>query len=216
MDIPLLTETALKLFFMLTPFFVLSMFVTMTTEMETSARRGLALRATVSINAVCLILYFFGRPLFNIFAITVDSFRIGAGIILMLTAIELVRGTAHASSSKQIRSATKKTPGGGDVGDLAVVPLTIPYVVGPGTIGMLLVLGGDAGIGLSIRLNTCAGIVLASTATGLMLYFSDGLMKRLGHRSLQILSKITGLVLAALSAQSVMTGLLNIISAHKP
>ncbi len=215
MNTSLLIETALKLFFMLTPFFVLSMFVTMTTEMETGARKNLALRATLSINAVCLILYFFGRPLFNVFGITVDSFRIGAGIILMLTAIELVRGTAHASSSKQIRSATQKTPGG-DAGDLAVVPLTIPYVVGPGTIGMLLVLGGEAGNGLSIRLSTCVGIVLAATATGLMLYFSDGLMKRLGHRSLQILSKITGLVLAALSAQSVMTGILNIIAAHHP
>ena len=213
MNIHLLTETALKLFFMLTPFFVLSMFVTMTTEMETGVRKALALRATLSINAVCLILFFFGRPLFDIFGITVASFRIGAGIILMLNAIELVRGTAHASSTKQIRSATQKTPGG-DAGDLAVVPLTIPYVVGPGTIGMLLVLGGETGNGLSVRLNTCVGIVLAATATGLMLYFSDGLMKRLGHRSLQILSKITGLVLAALSAQSVMTGLLNIVAAH--
>ena len=215
MNTSLLIETALKLFFMLTPFFVLSMFVTMTTEMETGARKGLALRATLSINAVCLILYFFGRLIFNIFGITVDSFRIGAGIILMLTAIELVRGTAHASSSKQIRSATQKTPGG-DACDLAVVPLTIPYVVGPGTIGMLLVLGGEAGNDLPVRLNTCVGIVLAATATGLMLFFSDGLMKRLGYRSLQILSKITGLVLAALSAQSVMTGILNLIAAQHP
>ena len=214
MNLSLVTETALKLFFMLTPFFVLSMFVTMTTEMGTGARKSLALRATLSINVVCLVLYFFGRPLFNVFGITVDSFRIGAGIILMLTAIELVRGTAHASSSKQIRVLPRGKEDGG-ANDMAVVPLTIPYVVGPGTIGMLLVLGGEAA-DLPSRLNTCLGIVLAATVTGLMLYFSDGLMKRLGHRSLQILSKITGLVLAALSAQSVMTGLLNLISAHQP
>ena len=62
---------------------------------------------------------------------------------------------------------------------------------------MLLVLGGEAA-DLRSRLSTCVGIVLAATATGLMLIFSDGVMKRLGHRSLQILSKITGLVLAAL------------------
>ena len=216
-DIHLISETALKLFFMLTPFFVLSMFVTMTSEMSTPARKALAWRALVSINLSCLILYFFGQPLFKVFGITVDSFRIGAGIVLMLTAIELVRGTAGGQSSKQV-NCTEKEPAGdssGNPNDLAVVPLTIPYVVGPGTIGMLLVTGGEA-VAPVARLYYCIGIVIACTATGAMLYFSDGLMKHLGHRSLQILSKITGLVLAAISAQSVMAGILNLIAMGRP
>jgi len=215
-NISIISETALKLFFMLTPFFVLSMFVTMTSEMTTPVRKALAWRALISINITCLILYFFGQPLFKVFGITVDSFRIGAGIVLLLTAIELVRGTAGGQSSKQVSGEKDhaKTPTG-NPNDLAVVPLTIPYVVGPGTIGMLLVTGGEA-VAPVARLYCCLGIVIACTGTGAMLYFSDGLMKRMGHRTLQILSKITGLVLAAISAQSVMTGILNLIAAGQP
>ena len=200
MNYQLLCEVAVKLFFLLTPFFVLSMFVTMTQEMERPERNRIARKALLNINLVCLILYFFGRYIFYVFGITVDAFRMGAGVILMLTSVELMRGHAQ-NNTKHMDDRD---------GDISVVPLTIPYVVGPGTIGMLLVMGGEE-CPMADRIMTAIGIVIACSLVGAMLCYSDIVMRILKRHGLQILSKITGLVLAAIAAQSIAVGWKNIM-----
>ena len=199
MKYQLLTEVAVKLFFLLTPFFDLSMFVTMTQEMEPAERNRIARKALLNINLVCLILYFFGKYIFYVFGITVDAFRMGAGVILMLTAVEVMRGHSQ-NNTKHMDNRD---------GDISVVPLTIPYVVGPGTIGMLLVMGGEE-CTWPERGMTTIGIVIACSLVGAMLCYSDIFMRVLKRHGLQILSKITGLVLAAIAAQSIGIGLKNL------
>ncbi len=199
MKYQLLSEVAVKLFFLLTPFFVLSMFVTMTQEMEPAERNRIARKALLNINLVCLILYFFGKYIFYVFGITVDAFRMGAGVILMLTAVELMRGHSR-NNTKHMDDRD---------GDISVVPLTIPYVVGPGTIGMLLVMGGEEA-SVADRILSAVGIVIACSLVGAMLCYSDIVMRVLKRHGLQILSKITGLVLAAIAAQSIGLGLKNL------
>lgn len=190
----------IRIFFLLTPFFVLSVFVTMTAEQSREARRRTAVRTMAAVLLSCGVLYFFGETLFSVLGITLDAFRIGAGVILLLTAIELVRGS-EKNGSKTIDDAD---------GDIAVVPLALPYTIGPGTIGTLLVMGA-AGRPLTDKFLEFAFIVLAGLTIGAMLYFSSMVMRLLGRRGLQILSKLTGLVLAALSAQLIFMGIRNIL-----
>ncbi|MGD9727428.1 MAG: MarC family protein, partial [Nitrospiraceae bacterium] len=103
----------IKLFFVLTPFFGLTMFLSMTEDYDEARRRRLALAVSAAVAVLCLILFFAGRQIFSLFGITLDSFRIGAGVLLMLSGIALVQGRAGAADAAR-------------EGDVAVVPLAMP------------------------------------------------------------------------------------------
>ncbi|QKF83270.1 MarC family protein [Halarcobacter ebronensis] len=192
--------TFLKMFFIMTPFFVLSVFLTVTNDATTREKKTLAVKVTLSVIILCLVLLFFGKHIFSIFGITLDAFRIGAGALLFLTAVDLIRG----SKDGQKVDAT-------NIQELAVVPLAIPITVGPGTIGILLVMG--AGFKTASELFLGSGALIAAVVLiGIMLYFSHIIKKVIGKQGLLVVSKITGLFLAALSAQTIFTGIKNFLS----
>ena len=189
------TNTFIKFFFLLTPFFALTMFLTMTEGMDNAARKKLSLKITFSVYAACLLLFLLGREIFSLFGITIDAFRIGAGSLLFITAAGLV----HA---RQPQSAFSFED------DIAVVPLAIPVIVGPATIGAILVMGVEIEE-LRLRVVGLAALFLAIFFTGLILYLSSYLERVLRKKGIIIISKITGLILSALAAQLVFTGIKN-------
>lgn len=192
-------STFLKMFFIMTPFFVLSVFLTVTNEATNSERKTLAIKVTISVIVTSLILLFFGKHIFSVFGITLDAFRIGAGALLFLTAVELIKG------NKDTAKAEDKA-----LNDLAVVPLAIPVTIGPGTIGILLVMGASFETTSSLVVGSLA-LICAVLVVGFMLYTSSVIEKLVGKQGLLVISKITGLFLAALSAQIVFTGVKNFL-----
>ena len=189
-----------KIFFLLTPFFVLSVYVTLTRGEEEISRRKLAIRTTAAVLVIAMVLYLFGEQIFRYLGITLDAFRIGSGIVLLLSGIEVVRGSGIPTGVRQ----------SDDDGDISVVPLAIPYTVGPGTVGTLLVMG--AGVpSTEVRIAEILGIIFAVFALGALLFFSNTLEKLLKRKGLNILSKLTGLFLAALASQIIFEGIKNIL-----
>ncbi|NLF31275.1 MAG: MarC family protein [Planctomycetes bacterium] len=187
----LLLSLWIKLFFVLTPFFALTMFLTLTEGCSERRRRRLAIAVAAAVAVIALILFFAGRQVFFVFGITVDSFRIGAGVLLLLSGIGLVQG----------RPAYAAAPNG----DVAVVPLAIPIIVGPATTGTLLVMGAEMH-SLSAKALGAAAVLLAVACVGGVLLAGSFLQRVLGARGITILSRLTGLVLSALAAQMIMTG----------
>ena len=183
----------LKLFFVLTPFVVLTAFLTWSSSCTLPERRALIRRVLVAVVAISLILFMFGNYLFAVMGITLDAFRVGAGILLLLSAISLVQG-------KQFYDVMS------DPQDIAVVPLAIPVAVGPGTIGVLLVMGSEL-VGLKQRVVGVGALLFAIATLGILLYVGNALEKKLGRKGINVLSKLTGLVLSALSVQIIMQGL---------
>ncbi|MFV0350549.1 MAG: MarC family protein [Halodesulfovibrio sp.] len=194
----LFISTYIKMFFVLAPFFVMTMFLALTKDMPPQRQKKTALRVTLAVVIICITLFFFGDTIFAIFGITLDSFRIGAGALLFLSAVELVRGT--------------KTPVKADQeGDISVVPLAIPITVGPATTGALLILGAQMKGVAAIAVGTAA-LVAAILSMGTLLYLAPKVEKIIGGIGLSIMTKITGLVLAALSAQIIFTGVKNFLA----
>lgn len=193
----LFISLTIKLFFLLTPFFVLSVFLSMTEYMTKVEQRRVAIRTTLSVMVISLVLYFAGNPIFSTLGITLDGFRIGAGSLLFLSAVSLVSGK---------RSSQEAAP---DV-DFAVVPLAIPITVGPATIGTLLILGAELG-GTKERMIGAAALVCSCLCVGIILRSARMLKKVLGSVGLSIMTKITGLVLSAMAAQIVFTGIKNFL-----
>ncbi|MDX4068575.1 MarC family protein [Aliarcobacter skirrowii] len=187
--------TFLKMFFIMTPFFVLSVFLTITSEATINEKRKLAIKVTFSVVVIALILLFFGQHIFKVFGITLDAFKIGAGALLFLTAVGLIYG------NKDGQKPTDK-----NLSDLAVVPLALPIIIGPGSIGVLLVMGAEFDR-FSKLLTGSLALLSAILLIGSMLYLSSLIEKFIGKDGLLIISKITGLFLAALSAQLMFDGI---------
>ncbi len=192
----------IKFFFLLTPFFALTMFLALTTGQEAGLRRLLALRVTVSVVFACFTLYFFGNSIFHIFGITLDSFRIGAGSLLFLSAADLVR-----------KPSSTAAPSAEEHNDIAVVPLAVPIIVGPATTGALLVMGAETQ-DTFLKVVGCGALLTAVVSVGLMLLVAPSIERVLGRIGLNILSKLTGLVLSALAAQIMFTGIRNVLLTH--
>lgn len=180
----------LKFFFLFTPFFALSMFLAMTADLSPRERRALAHRVALATVIIAGALLFFGPFIFDLFGITVDAFRIGAGILLLLTAISLM--------NPKVVSADKAE-------DISVVPLAMPVIVGPASCGALMVSSADLTT-LSEKLVAMAALVVALASIWIILLLGTWIEKRLGERGLSILMRLTALILAALSAQMIMTG----------
>lgn len=197
--ISLFTETLLKYFFLTTPFFALSMFLAMTPDLTAAERGRLANRVVLSAWIITITLFMFGQVIFRIFGISVDAFRIGAGALLFLSAVSLMNPKVNPSEREE-----------GD--DIAVVPLAMPVIIGPATCGPLLVMGADIGDWPSRGVAALA-MTLALLALWGILRIGAWIEQRLGKKGLAILMRLTGLILSALSAQMIMTGVVAFLKA---
>ena len=184
----------LRFFFLFTPFFALTMFLTLTQAYIEPQRHKLAVQVTIATAIICIALFFFGNVVFAVFGITLDAFRVGAGALLFLSAVRLVYSTKEAPPVADSHE------------DVTVVPLAIPVIVGPATVGALLVLGGEMP-DASHRLIGLISLILAVITLGMLLFLGSAIERILGKKGIGILSKITGLILAALAAQMILMGI---------
>jgi len=175
----------------------MSYFLAITKKMSPSEKTRLAIRVAGAVILVCFVIYFFGNFIFSVFGITIDAFRIGSGAILFLSAVDLVRGTRNGQSND-------------DEGDIAVVPLAIPVTVGPGTTGVLLVMGAET-TDIHTRLISYGALLFAVLCVMILLLIATPIEKIVGRRGLSILSKLTGLILSAIAAQMIFTGMQNFL-----
>ncbi|EXJ11004.1 MULTISPECIES: MarC family protein [Nitrincola] len=185
----------IKFIFLFAPFFVVSMFLSLTRTDTMKARRSIANRSVFAALCISLILLFFGSQLFTVLGITLDSFRIGAGILLFLSAVSLVRDGVRANAEVPQEQRD----------DISVVPLAIPTIIGPASIGAILVYGAELQ-GIEILFGV-AGLLLALVFLLVCLHMASWLEKILGRTGLNVLSKVTGLILAAMASQIVLTGI---------
>lgn len=187
----------LKIFFILTPFFVLSAFISLTKDFDDFEKQRTAIKVTVGVLISSFTFFLFGKYIFELFGITLDAFRIGAGTILFLSAISMISDKSDTESQGNSR-------------DIAIVPLTMPITVGPGVIGMLLVTGAEAGTLVEKGIIGLA-LLLAVLSVGLILYLSSSVKRLIGAQGLVILPKITGLFVSAIAAQIIFTGIQNFL-----
>lgn len=195
-------SSTIRFLFLLAPFFVVTMFLALTRGLPTQEKSSIIRRAIVSAIILGLLLFFAGPLLFNAIGITLNSFRIGAGCLLFLTAVSLVNsGTrSHATGLPDE-----------DRDDVAVVPLAIPVMIGPATIGAIMVYGAELKAVPELA-GGLLGLVSGLLILAVFLHLSGYLEKALGKTGLNILSKVSGLILSAMAAEIVLTGIAGFIA----
>ena len=189
----------LKIFFMMTPFFVLSLFLTLSKRLTKPEKKQVILKLSIAVMVAGLVFLLFGKYIFSLFGITLDAFKIGAGTVLFLSALDMIRGGTDIETSEARSSDFSRD-------DFAVVPLAIPSVVGPGMIGILMVMGAEIAGSVDIILVVFSLFTAVISLAG-VLFISDKLQHLMGKQGLEILPKITGLFVSAIGAQIIFSGI---------
>ncbi len=183
----------LKLVFMMTPFFVLSAYISMTADMTKKSAQQISLKTTLAILVSCFSVFFFGKYIFALFGITLDAFRIGAGSVLFLNALSMINTRGDIDTID-------------DQSDISVVPLAIPITVGPGLIGVLMVMGAEPKTPAELLLFSGA-LLTAGLTIGAVLMSARLIQQYLSPNGISVLQKITGLFVSAIAAQIIFTGI---------
>lgn len=195
-------SSTIRFLFLLAPFFVVTMFLALTRGLPAAEKSSIIRRAIVSAFILGLVLFFAGPLLFDAIGITLNSFRIGAGCLLFLTAVSLVSsGTRNHATSLPEEERD----------DVAVVPLAIPVMIGPATIGAIMVYGAELKDVPQLA-GGLLGLVSGLLILAVLLHLSGYLEKVLGKTGLNIMSKISGLILSAMAAEIVLTGIAGFIA----
>ena len=185
--------TTTKLFALMTPPAVLSAFLSGTKQYDEPQRRKTALKTSCAVFIIGIVLFFFGNAMFSVFGFTLDAFRIGSGALLFITAVALMNDSPEKN---KIHS---------DDDDISVVPLAIPLCMGPASIGTIIVMGTSS-VGIMQNLIGALSLLIASSGIYAMLLCAKSIAKVLKNTGIAILSKLTGLLISAIAAQVVFTG----------
>ena len=183
------------------PIAVAPIFVSVTAHMQRAERRAVLTRALVIAFAVALFFLLAGRAMLAYLGVTMHAFAVSGGILLFLIALPMLFG--ERSSFQSAAPGEHRSPGE----DVAIFPMAIPMLAGPGTLATVLVLAtqaaGDlqrvAALGL-----TLAVIYLISWP---ILHMSDRMIAWMGESKVSIITRVLGIILAALAVQYVFNGI---------
>lgn len=183
------------------PVGVAPMFVAMTSQHGEAARRAALGRAVVIALSVTLFFLLAGRPLLALLGVTVHAFAISGGILLFATAMPMLFG------HRPVLQGPERGEYGREGDDVAVFPLAIPLLCGPGAIASILLLGNQAAGQPARVVALIAASVAVYASTWLILRTGQWLMMQLGEQRIHIVTRVLGLILAALAVQFVLDGI---------
>jgi len=164
--------------------------------------RAMAIRAVMIAGAILVLFALFGQDILHALGISLDSFRIAGGIMLFLIALEMVFETRTQRREDRAQKLLD-TP---EIEDVSVFPMAMPMIAGPGSIAsIMLQMSRGEGIGRTLVILAALGVILALTMLALIL--AGPLMRFMGARIEAVITRLLGVLLAALAAQFVIDGL---------
>jgi len=165
-------------------------------------RRAMAIRSSLIAWAILMFFALLGRPMLHALGISLASFRVAGGIMLFMIALDMVfeRRTQRRESRAQSIEGTPEAE------DISVFPMAIPMIAGPGSIAsaMLWVSRADGSAEVAAVL---AAITIVMVLTMLALLAAGPIMRLIGEKLEAMITRILGVILAALAAQFVIDGL---------
>ena len=190
MDWTVFGEAFVTLLVIMDPVGNAPIFVSVTGGMTSSGRQVAARRAVLAAGALVVGFAAFGDAILSYLNVSIESLSIAGGLLLLLVALEMLRGMDTEPASSQ---------------DVALVPLATPLVAGPGTIATAIVLSRRAG-GADGRIAVMAAIVAALAVVWVGLATAERLARVLPESVVAFLTRVFGLLLSAIAVQLVVDG----------
>ncbi|MEO1607882.1 MAG: MarC family protein [Pseudomonadota bacterium] len=200
------------LFVIVDPIGLIPIFLSLTSEMTSHQRARTALWATVMAAGILIGSAILGQRLLELFGISLAAFRIAGGMMLFYTAFEMV--FENRQKRRSARADIKVDDG--HIRELAAFPLAIPLLAGPGAITACILLAGQPGVG-PLSLFVLIVVIMVISALALLAFIAaQPLNAYLGETGKILLTRLLGVLLAALAVQFVVDGVIDTIKMRLP
>ena len=177
-------------------------FAGLTRDATSAERRSMAIRASLVAAGILLFFGLLGEDLLKALGISLAAFRIAGGIMLFLIALEMV----FEKRTQRRENRAQEVEADPEHDDVSVFPMAIPMIAGPGSIASIMLLMARSD-GLDESLVVLAALAAVLLLTLFSLLAAGWLMRLLGHKMEAMLTRILGVILAALAAQFVIDGI---------
>jgi MarC family membrane protein len=191
--------TFTSIFFIVDPVAAIPTYLVITQQETATERRRTARRACIAMTVLLVVFGATGTMLFRAFGITLAAFRTAGGLILWFVAMDMLHGERRTQEGRdEVYEGQIKE-------DVAITPLAIPMLAGPGAISTAIVLAGQAHGAAQTALVYCS-IVVTGVLSYVSLRLGEPLLERLGKTGIRVVTRIMGLILAAVAVQFVFSG----------
>ena len=190
-----------SLFAIVDPFAAIPTFLALTSRDTQEERKRMARTACITCAGVMSAFALLGPAIFRLFGITLVAFQVAGGLVLLLSALDMLR--AQKSSQKE---TPEEFAEGMSKDDIAITPLAVPLLAGPGAITTSIVLAGRAAT-LGQKAVFFVLIALVALVSYGTLTFAAASAKRLSPTILNIITRLMGLLLAAIGVQFILSAL---------
>ena len=202
MDILELVKAALALFAIVDPVGVIPIFLLATQGYTLTQSRAAARIAALTVLGVLTLFTFAGGSMLMFFGIRLAAFSVAGGLLLLLLALSMVQ--AHVSPQRQTQDEAAETEERNAVG---VVPLGIPLLAGPGAITHVIVAASAAKGEVLHQVALLIPVALVSLSVWLAFRAAPVISRRLGKTGIHVVTRLMGLIIAAISIEMIASGL---------
>jgi multiple antibiotic resistance protein len=200
-ELPAIIAAFTTMFIIMDPPGLVPVFIALTQGMSAEQRRAIAVRACIVAGGLMILFLFVGEAVLGFIGISMDAFRIAGGILLFLTALDML------FQRRQARRADNAAEGQAEhQDDPSVFPLAMPLIMGPGAITTIILLAGNATS--AVDFGAIAAVLMAVLLITFLAFLAAPMIERgLGKTGLNIVTRLLGMLLAALAVQFVLDGL---------
>jgi len=206
MDLAYFAKVLAALFAIMSPVANLPVFMSLTADRDTAGQRKVAVTVILGLLTGLAITVFAGSAILKIFGIGIDAFRLAGGLLILFIALSLLHGQdppPHAGSTKEKESFhDQNNPG--------IYPMTIPILLGPGAISSIIIFHEQTKT-IAMKIAFGAAIVAMVVILGVTFFAAPFLSRILEQTAITILSRLMGMLLAAIAMQMMVESLKNLL-----
>jgi MarC family membrane protein len=192
---------------MMNPLGALSIFLDLTHKSTIDEQRKIAFNIAVAIVVIMLITVWTGRDLLALLGITIPSFRVAGGLILLLMGLSMLQ-----SKESAVRHTAEDDVAARERHSIAIVPMGLPVIVGPGSISTLIIAAGDFPQ-FESKLWMSLICLILTISIGTMLYFASPIARIVGLSIIKVVTRIMGMIIMAIAVGMLANGLMGLFPA---
>lgn len=200
-DWPSLLKIGIALFAIVNPIGSVPIFISATSGWSSTERSKTAKTVALTVFIVLTIAAFLGDQILDFFGVSIPSFQVGGGILLMLIAISMMHAKQSGAhqTPEEVQSLAEKEV-------IAIVPLSIPLLAGPGAISNMII-AAQQNSSVAGHLSLIIPIFFVCAIIWLVLTLAVAITRKLGTIGINIVTRIMGLILAAMAVEFIARGL---------
>lgn len=186
------------------PFSALPALIGLTQGMSDDEKRKTGIVAGIAVGVILVAMTWVGGPFLDFLGISVPAFQVAGGFVVFMLAMAMLN-----AETSRIKQTTEDQKEARQRHSIAIVPLAIPIMAGPGAISTVIV-AVNSHPGMLNQIYFSCGAIVVALVLGITLYFSTGFEKMLGQTGINIVNRIAGLILSAMAVQTLSNGIIGL------